>query len=182
MSDETSNARAMFFSSAKNACFCVLSSSAHRICAGRRTRTLDRRSATTITTTTTTTTTPMMKTKRAFLRNSIRGARTLVFSPPDSSGLPGREQLQAFLCFLGCLRRILLSSVAVAVVLRYSFCCVCLRFCVFAFLRARVYSFFAHRFVSSIFFFFIFIINDSNNAASERAFSFHRPKKLSLVH
>ena len=51
-------------------------------------------------------TTPMMKTKRAFLRNSIRGARTLVFSPPDSSGLPGREQLQAFLCFLGCLRRI----------------------------------------------------------------------------
>lgn len=49
----------------------------------------------------------MMKTKRAFLRNSIRGARTLVFSPPDSSGLPGREQLQAFLCFLGCLRRII---------------------------------------------------------------------------
>ena len=124
----------MFFSSAKNACFCVLSSSAHRICAGRRTRTLDRRTTTTITTTTTTTTTttPMMKTKRAFLRNSIRGARTLVFSPPDSSGLPGWEQLQAFLCFLGCLRRILLSSVAVAVVLRYSFCCVCLRFCVFA--------------------------------------------------
>ena len=80
-----------------------------------------------------------MKTKRAFLRNSIRGARTLVFSPPDSSGLPGWEQLQAFLCFLGCLRRILLSSVAVAVVLRYSFCCVCLRFCVFA--RARVFVF-----------------------------------------
>ena len=37
---------------------------------------------------------------------------------------------------------------------------------VFAFLRARLYSFFAHRFVSSIFFFFIFIINDNNNAAA----------------
>ena len=61
-------------------------------------------------------TTPMMKTKRAFLRNSIRGARTLVFSPPDSSGLPGREQLQAFLCFLGCLRRIVYVYVCAAAV------------------------------------------------------------------
>jgi len=51
--------------------------------------------------------------------------------------------------------------------------------CVFAFLRARVYSFFAHRFVPSSIFFFIFIINDNNNAArNERAFSFRRrPKK-----
>jgi len=69
--------------------------------------------------------TPMMKTKRAFLRNSIRGARTLVFSPPDSSGLPGREQLQAFLCFLGCLRRIIFFCCGI---------CVCER----AVTRARV--------------------------------------------
>ena len=76
-------------------------------------------------------TTPMMKTKRAFLRNSIRGARTLVFSPPDSSGLPGREQLQAFLCFLGCLRRI----VYVYVCARASSVCVLLLtiFCFFYF-------------------------------------------------
>jgi len=72
--------------------------------------------------------TPMMKTKRAFLRNSIRGARTLVFSPPDSSGLPGREQLQAFLCFLGCLRRIIFFCCGI---------CVCER----AVTRARVFVF-----------------------------------------
>jgi hypothetical protein len=73
--------------------------------------------------------TPMMKTKRAFLRNSIRGARTLVFSPPDSSGLPGREQLQAFLCFLGCLRRIIFFCgvfvSASARLLARVFVCVC---------------------------------------------------------
>ena len=76
--------------------------------------------------------TPMMKTKRAFLRNSIRGARTLVFSPPDSSGLPGREQLQAFLCFLGCLRRIIFFCGGICVCERAvtRVCvCVCVWFC-----------------------------------------------------
>lgn len=95
MSDETSNARAMFFSvSSRACCVCmhVLSLSLSFTHRHAQTHIVY--------------TTPMMKTKRAFLRNSIRGARTLVFSPPDSSGLPGREQLQAFLCFLGCLRRI----------------------------------------------------------------------------
>ena len=76
--------------------------------------------------------TPMMKTKRAFLRNSIRGARTLVFSPPDSSGLPGREQLQAFLCFLGCLRRIIFFCGGICVCERAvtrACVCVCVWFC-----------------------------------------------------
>ena len=73
----------------------------------------------------------MMKTKRAFLRNSIRGARTLVFSPPDSSGLPGREQLQAFLCFLGCLRRIIFFCGGICVCERaVTRVCVCVCVCV----------------------------------------------------
>merc|ERR1712100_541701 len=47
-----------------------------------------------------------MKTKRAFLRNSIRGARTLVFSPPDSSGLPVESNCRHFYASLDVLRRI----------------------------------------------------------------------------
>ena len=104
--------------------------------------------------------TPMMKTKRAFLRNSIRGARTLVFSPPDSSGLPGREQLQAFLCFLGCLRRIIFFCGGICVCERaVTRACVCVCVCGFVaknttedyLFRARILSRSLTSFLSSHF-------------------------------
>ena len=104
--------------------------------------------------------TPMMKTKRAFLRNSIRGARTLVFSPPDSSGLPGREQLQAFLCFLGCLRRIIFFCGGICVCERaVTRVCVCVCVCGFVaknttedyLFRARILSRSLTSFLSSHF-------------------------------
>ena len=104
--------------------------------------------------------TPMMKTKRAFLRNSIRGARTLVFSPPDSSGLPGREQLQAFLCFLGCLRRIIFFCGGICVCERaFTRACVCVCVCGFVaknttedyLFRARILSRSLTSFLSSHF-------------------------------
>ena len=152
MSDETSNARAMFLFSLSLSLFLV-----SIVAYTRRTRARKRERARAHTITPQT---PMMKTKRAFLRNSIRGARTLVFSPPDSSGLPGREQLQAFLCFLGCLRRIIFFCGGICVCERaFTRACVCVCVCGFVaknttedyLFRARILSRSLTSFLSSHF-------------------------------
>ena len=125
----------MFFSSAKTRVF-AFSSSAHRFYARDAGRDTDRRTHITITTTTTTTTTttPMMKTKRAFLRNSIRGARTLVFSRLDSSDCRVESNCRHFYASLDVLGEFCCRC-GVAVwycSIRFAvFVCVCV-FCVFA--------------------------------------------------